>query len=384
MIVSVRLDAHSYEIVVEPGALGTVGARLRGLGLGSRVALVSAPAILRLFGKRVIESLEAAGFAVVCVEVPDGEAAKTLAVAEQGWTAILEAQLDRTSTVLALGGGAIGDLAGFVAATYMRGVNFVQIPTTVLAQVDASSGGKTAVNHPRAKNLIGAFHQPRLVLIDPVTLSTLPDREFRSGLAEIVKHGIVLDGAYLADVEASVGPLTAREPATLERIIGGSCRLKASVVERDERDTELRHVLNYGHTIGHALEAATGYARWTHGEAVALGIVAEARLAERLGLASPVTVERQERVLAAVGLPTGSDGIDVETVLAIIASDKKARDGRVPFVQAPEIGAFKLVYDVPRDDIRAVVRSLAPSGPIPGQRSGAGQIRFDNAKRRSV
>lgn len=363
MIVPVRLGAHAYEIVVEPGALDTIGSRLRGLGLSSRVALVSAPPIRGLFGKRVMESLAAAGFAVTPVEVPDGEAAKTLAVAEQAWTACLDAQLDRASTVVALGGGAVGDLAGFVAATYMRGVHFVQIPTTVLAQVDASIGGKTAVNHPGAKNLIGAFHQPRLVLIDPLTLATLPDREFRSGLAEIVKHGIVLDGAYFADVEASAGALAAREPATLERIIGGSCRLKASVVERDERDTELRHVLNYGHTIAHALEAATGYARWTHGEAVSLGIVAEARLAERLGLAARTTVERQERLLGTVGLPTGAGGIDVEAVLAVIGRDKKARDGRIPFVQAPEIGAFKLVSDVGREDVRAVVESLGAGAP---------------------
>lgn len=358
MVVRVDLGAHSYSIVVERGALGNLGPRLRELRVGGRAALVSVPTIARLHGKPVLESLEEAGFAITPVEVPDGEAAKTLAVAERSWNALLEAGLDRTSVVIALGGGAVGDLAGFVAATYMRGVNFVQAPTTVLAQVDASIGGKTAINHPRAKNLVGAFYQPRLVLVDPLTVATLPEREFRSGLAEIVKHGIVLDAAYFGDVEAHAPAIRARDGGTLERIIGGSCRLKAGIVERDERESELRHVLNYGHTIGHALETVTAYQRWAHGEAVSLGIVAEARLAERLGLADRATVERQERLLADIGLPVRGAGIDADAVLAAIARDKKARDGRVPFVLAPAIGTFRLVYDVPPAAVREALTSL--------------------------
>ncbi len=358
MIIPVHLGNRSYDIVVEPGALATAGARLAGLGVGSRAALVSDAAILSLYGKTVLASLEAAGFGVTVVEVPEGEAAKTLATAERCWDALLSEGLDRTSTVLALGGGAVGDVAGFVAATYMRGVNFMQVPTTILAQVDASIGGKTAIDHPRAKSLIGAFYQPRLVLVDPGVARTLSEREFRSGLAEIVKHGIVLDAGYFAEVESSVDALLARDLTALERIVGGSCRLKASVVERDERENELRHVLNYGHTIGHALEAATGYARFTHGEAVSLGIVAEARLARRLGLASDETVARQERLLAAVGLPVSATSIDTDAVLDAIGRDKKARDGRVPFVMAPRIGTFRLVYDVPREEIRTVLRGL--------------------------
>jgi 3-dehydroquinate synthase len=359
MIIPVDLGSRSYPIVVESGALDTVGARLADLRVGSRTALVSDAAILRLYGKTAVRSLESAGFGVATVEVPAGEAAKTLAVAERCWNALLAAGLDRTSTVLALGGGAVGDVAGFVAATYMRGVNFVQLPTTVLAMVDASSGGKTAINHPAAKNLIGAFHQPRLVLADPGVLRSLPEREFRSGLAEIVKHGIVLDADYFAEVERDAAPLCARDLPVVERIIGGSCRLKAGVVERDERESELRHVLNYGHTIGHALETVTGYARFAHGEAVALGIVAEARLARRLGIASDATVARQERLLAAVGLPIRAPAIDADAVLAAITRDKKARDGRVPFVLAPRIGAFRLAYDVDHDLIRAVLEEVA-------------------------
>jgi 3-dehydroquinate synthase len=372
MIIPVRLGPRSYDIVVERGVLGTLGARLRSLGVGSRAAVVSPPAIARLYGKSVSESLEDAGFRVTTVEVPDGEAAKTLPVAERCWNALLDGGLDRTSTVVALGGGAIGDLAGFVAGTYMRGVNFVQAPTTVLAQVDAAIGGKTAIDHPAAKNLIGVFHQPRLVVVDPATVATLPEREFRSGLAEIVKHGIVLDARYFADLEASAGPLLARDSATLERIVGGSCRIKAAVVERDEREAELRAVLNYGHTIGHALEAATAYRRWTHGEAVSLGIVAAAHLAARLGLAPADVVARQERLLATLGLPTRADHVDTAGVLAAIARDKKARDGRVPFVLAPAIGSFRLVPEVSTDDVRAVLGVLtqaagpaaAPAPPV--------------------
>lgn len=359
MVIRLTLGAQAYPIVVERGALATAGARLRELGVGARVALVSAPEILRHYGKTVTESLEEAGFRVTAVEVPDGESAKTLAVAERCWQALLDAALDRTSTVLALGGGAVSDLAGFVAGTYMRGVNFVPVPTTVLAQVDAAIGGKTAIDHPRAKNLIGVFHQPRLVLVDPTTAATLPEREFRSGLAEVAKHGIVLDAAYFDDLEGSVGPLLAREPATLERVVGGSCRLKAAVVERDARDAEFRHVLNYGHTVGHALEVVTGYERWTHGEAVALGIVAEARLAERLGLTTRATVERQERLLAALGLPVRAGRLDPDAVLAAIGRDKKARDGRVPFVAAPAIGSFRIVHDAPAGDVRAVLTELS-------------------------
>jgi len=271
----------------------------------------------------------------------------------------LAAGLDRSSTVLGLGGGAVGDLAGFIAATYMRGMNFVTLPTTVLAQVDASIGGKTAIDHPKAKNLIGAFHQPRLVVVDPSVVRTLPEREFRSGLAEIVKHGIVLDGGYLDDVERSAAVLLRRDLETLTRIIGGSCRLKASVIERDpEEKSDLRFALNYGHTIGHALEAVTGYGRWTHGEAVSLGIAAEARLARRLTLADEATVARQERLLAGLGLPIRVGAIDVEAVLSAMSRDKKARDGRVPFVLAPRLGEFRVVYDVPVAEIRSALREV--------------------------
>jgi 3-dehydroquinate synthase len=359
MLIPVDLGPRSYSIVVEPGALGTVGDRLRALNVGSRTVLVTDADVMGLHGAVVTKGLERAGFMVTVLEVPPGERAKTLAVAERCWDRLLDAGVDRTSTVLALGGGAVNDLAGFVAAAYMRGVNFVPLPTTLLAQVDASIGGKTAIDHPRAKNLIGAFHQPRLVVVDPAVVHTLPDRDFRSGLAEIVKHGIVLDAEYFEDVERSVRTVLARDLATLTRIIGGSCRLKAHVIERDpEERSERRYALNAGHTIGHAIEAVTRFQTWTHGEAVALGLVAEAHLAERLGLATTATTRRQEALLAAVGLPVRAPAIDPDAVLQAITHDKKARDGRVPFVLAPAIGAFRVVYDVPPAEIRSAVEAL--------------------------
>ena len=360
MVIPVDLGNRSYSIVVEPGALASVGTRLRELRVGSRAVVMTDAAILRAHGAAVVAGLEAAGLSVTVLEVPEGEAAKTLSVAEHCWDRLLAAGTDRTSTILALGGGAVGDLAGFVAATYMRGANFVPLPTTVLAQVDASIGGKTAIDHPKAKNLIGAFHQPRLVVVDPSVVLTLPDRDFRSGLAEIVKHGIVLDASYFEDVERSAGALIRRDLPTLTRIIGGSCRLKASVIQRDpEEKGEWRFSLNYGHTIGHALEAATRFDTWTHGEAVSLGIVAEARLAERLGVGDADTARRQQALLQAVGLPIRGARVDTEAVLAAITHDKKARDGRVPFVLAPSIGAFRVVYDVSPADVRAALASIA-------------------------
>ena len=299
--IPVQLGARSYPILVGTGALTSVGRELARRKVGRKVVVVSDAAIAALHGQPVTEGLRKAGFDTLSVSVPEGEHAKRLEIASGLWDRLLDVGCDRTSTVVALGGGAIGDLAGFVAATYMRGMNFVQVPTTLLAQVDASIGGKTAIDHARGKNLIGAFHQPRMVVVDPGTLTTLPDREFRSGLAEVIKHGIVLDADYFADLETDIASLLARDLSTLERVVAGSCRLKAQVVERDEREAELRWVLNYGHTIGHALEAVTGFRRWAHGEAVSLGIAAESRLAEHLGIASAETAERQLQLLSAVG-----------------------------------------------------------------------------------
>jgi 3-dehydroquinate synthase len=357
-IIPVDLASRSYRILVAPGALSAVGPELAKLRVGRKVALFSDPGIMGLHGRAVTKSLGAAGFDITEIALPEGEGAKSLEVARQSWERLLEAGCDRTSTAVALGGGAVGDLAGFVSATYMRGINFVQVPTTLLAQVDASIGGKTAIDHPRAKNLIGAFHQPRFVLVDPAVLVTLPELEFRSGLAEVIKHGIVLDAAYFEDLESCLPALMSRDLSTLLRVVSGSCRLKAKVVERDETEAELRHVLNYGHTVGHALEAATSYGRWAHGQAVSLGIAAEARIAERLGMSGARTTERQVKLLEAVGLPVKGLGAAPAAIVEALSRDKKARDGRVPFVLAPEIGSFRLVFDVPAPTVREVLEEL--------------------------
>src|SRR5215470_4253335 len=357
--ISVDLASRSYPILVGAGALDRVGPELLKRRVGRKTLVVTDTDIARLHAEPVARSLAQDGFDVVQALVPKGEEAKRLDVASGLWDRLLEAGLDRTSTVVAVGGGAVGDLAGFVAATYMRGINFVQVPTTLLAQVDASIGGKTAIDHHRAKNLIGAFHQPRVVLVDVSVLTTLLALEFRSGLAEVIKHGIVLDASYFEDLEGSLPALLRRDLPTLERVVAGSCRIKAGVVERDEQEAELRHVLNYGHTIGHALEAVTGYTRWAHGEAVSLGIVAEAKVAERLGIAGPQTTDRQVRLLQAAGLPVSGLGASPPVIIEALGPDKKARDGRVPFVFAPEIGAFRLVFDVPQATVQDTLETLA-------------------------
>ncbi len=356
--VPVKLGPRSYRILVGAGLLSQAGPEISRLGVGRKLALLTDPAIQSLYGEIVAQSLAGAGFDVTTVLLPEGERAKTLEVAASTWDRLLEAGLDRGSAVIALGGGAVGDLAGFVAATYMRGMHFVQLPTTLLAQVDASIGGKTAIDHPRAKNLIGAFHQPRLVLADTGALQSLPEREYRSGLAEVIKHGIVLDAGYFDEVERNAAALAKREPETLEQIVAGSCRLKASVIERDEQEAELRHVLNYGHTIGHAIEAVTGYARFAHGEAVSLGMVAEAGVAERLGLAATETRARQVHLLETMGLPVREVGEAPERVIEAMARDKKGKEGRVPFVLAPEIGRFRIVFDVPKPVILEALAEL--------------------------
>jgi 3-dehydroquinate synthase len=356
--IPVNLGSRSYRILVAVGALGTVGVELAKLRVGRKAILVTDPAIDRLHGEPVARSLSGAGFDLIRVSIPEGEQAKVLETARDLWDRLLDEGCDRSSTVVALGGGAVGDLSGFVAATYMRGMNFVQVPTTLLAQVDASIGGKTAIDHPRAKNLIGAFHQPRLVLVDPAVLATLPDREFRSGLAEVIKHGIVLDARYFEDLETNVQALVGRDLTMLERVVAGSCRLKAGIVERDEQEAELRWVLNYGHTVGHAIEAATGFQVWTHGEAISLGIAAEARLADRLGIGSSTATKRQVSLLAAVGLPVAGIQVEPAAVVEALSRDKKSRDGRIPFVLAPEIGSFRVVSDVPRDAVLQVLKEL--------------------------
>ncbi|MBI5853911.1 MAG: 3-dehydroquinate synthase, partial [Nitrospirae bacterium] len=302
--VTVGLGDRAYDIVIKRGALAEVGERLTSLGLSGKAAVVTNPVVGRLYGATVLRSLKGAGFRPVLVTIPDGERHKTLRSVARVLDALAAARFERRSTVIALGGGVIGDLAGFAALVYQRGIQFVQLPTTLVAQVDSSVGGKTGVNHVLGKNLIGAFYQPRVVVMDPVALKSLPEREWRAGLAEVIKYGVIADDHLFASLEENIEPIVKRDDDLVANVVARSCQIKASVVEQDERESGLRRILNYGHTIGHALESLGHYRRLIHGEAVAIGMVQEALLARRLGLCSDDVVTRQRRLITNAGLPT--------------------------------------------------------------------------------
>lgn len=366
----VRLGDRSYPILIGGGLLRQVGQLVRerlgdGRSPGSgRAMVVTHPELNALYGAALVAGLAAAGFATAVAEVPAGEETKSLAQVAILYDACVAAGLERGSPVVALGGGVAGDLAGFVAATYLRGVPFVQVPTTLLAQVDASVGGKVAVNHPRAKNLIGSFHQPLLVVADVATLRTLPARELAAGLAEAVKHGVLADAEYFAYIEANAGALLARSLPHLAHVVAGSCRIKAAVVEADEREESgLRQVLNLGHTVGHALEAAAGYGRFLHGEAVAVGMVAAGRLALTMETGwQAADQERLEGLLAALGLPTRLPALPVASLLEAASLDKKSTGGQVTWVLPEAIGRVRRQRGVPEEVVRRVLLEL---GAVP-------------------
>jgi 3-dehydroquinate synthase len=290
--------------------------------------------------------------------LPAGEATKSLENASSLFGRLVAMKADRHTCVVAVGGGVVGDLAGFVAATYARGLPLLMVPTSLLAMVDSSVGGKVAVNHPGAKNIIGAFHQPSGVWIETDALASLPDRELRCGLAEVVKHGVILDGGFFAYLEATAGAIQERDPAAIRHIIVRSCELKAEVVSRDEREeTGVRAVLNFGHTVGHAIEAVVGYGgAFEHGEAVAVGMVAEARLAERLGWIDSKPVDRLVALLRRFGLPVDAPGLDVDALIHAMGSDKKNRGGQIRFVLPRSIGEVELTA-ASEPDIRAALAS---------------------------
>ena len=339
--IRVSLGARSYPILIGSDWLGAVGSRIREV-LGpkaARAAVVSDSRVAPLYVPRVAASLRDAGFAVTEIQIPEGEQHKNLAWLALVYDRLIEAQIERSSAVVAVGGGVVGDLAGFAAATVLRGVPFVQVPTTLLAQVDAAIGGKTAINHATGKNLIGAFHQPRLVAIDIQTLKTLPRREYVAGLAEVVKYGAILDRALFDRLEQSVEALLRQDAELLDAVIATCCRLKAMVVEEDETEGDFRAVLNFGHTVGHAVETLTEYRRYLHGEAVAIGMVAAARLSELRGSLARGDAERLEGLLRALGLPTAvPDDLAAEQLALAIEADKKAAGGKIKFVCIDELG----------------------------------------------
>lgn len=349
---------HHYTIHVGEGLLREVGPICHQLGLGRRALVVTNETLTGRFGSAVRESLAASGFVSEIVAVPDGESEKSWARA--GWLldACVDAGLDRGSFVVALGGGVVGDLAGFVASVYMRGIPFVQVPTTLLAQVDASVGGKVAVNHPRGKNLLGSFHQPAAVIADIATLRTLPQRELRAGLAEVVKHGLIRDPHLYAYVAENPARFAEHDARALERVVVESCRIKADVVQRDEREHGERAILNFGHTVGHAVEAAAGYGQLIHGEAVAVGMVAETILSLRLGGVQKSDVAALIALLRALGLPTRPPAGVATRALDYLSQDKKVRDGKLRFALLARVGEAEVVDGPGPDEVAAVLAAM--------------------------
>lgn len=337
--ITVQLGPQSYSIAIDSGLLADVGQRCRGLELSGRAAVVTNPTVAALYAEAVMTSLAATGYQPLLIEIPDGEAYKTSQTLNLVYDRLIEAGFDRRCFIVALGGGVVGDLAGFAAATYLRGIPFVQLPTTLLAQVDSSVGGKTGIDHPRGKNLIGAFHQPRLVLADVAALTTLPEREYRAGLAEVIKYGVVLDRAFFELLEANIERLLARDQKLIVTVVTRCCALKAWVVEQDEHEAGLRAVLNYGHTLGHAFEALAGYAGLVHGEAVAIGMVLAAQLSEREGLCSVAERERIVALLHGLGLPTEAPAVGRDELLAALSQDKKSRAGVIQYICNQGLGA---------------------------------------------
>ena len=358
-IVNVPLDHRSYDIRIGPGLLARLGAECARLGLRKRCAVIADTNVGPRYGKAAQTALTKAGFTSSLIIIPAGETAKSIKTVEACYNQLAAQRLERQSFVVALGGGVVGDLAGFVAATYLRGIAFVQVPTTLLAQVDSSVGGKVGLNLKAGKNLVGAFHQPRLVLCDLATLASLPMREYRSGLAEVIKYGIIYDAGLFRRLERDLPRLLRRDERTLAAVIARCCEIKADVVRQDETESGLRAILNFGHTIGHALEAISHYGKYLHGEAIAIGQVAAAKLsAQVLGLPAE-EVKRIERIFQRAGLPTQVklNAPQRQKFLTAISLDKKVSGGEIKFVLARRIGLVEFGHQVP---LAVIERILNP------------------------
>lgn len=353
--IRVNLAQRSYDIVVTSGDLAGVGAFARQRAKGTQTLVITDEHVAG-HAQKVAESLQDAGFQTALAFRPAGEAQKSLTVAAELYDRLVGIHADRRTLVVAVGGGVVGDLSGFVAATYNRGLPLLMVPTTLLAMVDSAVGGKVAVNHPRAKNLIGTFHQPLGVWIDTDTLASLPEREYRSGLAEVVKYGVIFDADFFAYLEQHSAAILARRPEVVRHIVSRCCQLKAEVVAQDEREeTGLRAVLNYGHTFAHAFESVGGYGHWLHGEAVAAGMICASLLAQRRGLMPPELTQRQLRLLQTFGLPTAPQPWPADDLLAVMRSDKKALAGRLRFILPCRLGEVTMVEDIPESEVKQVI-----------------------------
>ena len=335
--VSIDLGERSYDILIGQGLLDS-GDAWRGLPRATCAAIVTNTTVAPLYAQRLRQALAPHYARRLVIELPDGEAHKDWSSLNLIFDRLLAEACDRKTVLFALGGGVVGDMTGFAAACYMRGVPFVQVPTTLLAQVDSSVGGKTAINHPRGKNMIGAFYQPLRVVCDLDTLDSLPPRELSAGLAEVIKYGPIADPAFLGWIEQNIGALMARDKAALAHAVKRSCEIKAAVVGHDERESGLRAILNFGHTFGHAIEAGLGYGEWLHGEAVGCGMVMAADLSVRLGLMPPAFLERLRRLIERAGLPTVGPRLGADRYLELMSVDKKAEGGEIRFVVIESLG----------------------------------------------
>jgi len=351
----VDLGERSYPITIG-GALLDNGALLARHVAGPRVAIVTNTVVAPLYLERLTRTLQGAGKRVTTIVLPDGEEEKTIANIMRIFDVLLAEKCDRKTTLVALGGGVVGDMTGFAAATYMRGVPFVQIPTTLLAQVDSSVGGKTGINHPLGKNMIGAFYQPQAVIADTDTLATLPPRELAAGLAEVIKHGAIIDATFFDWIEANIVRLVARDPAALSYAIQRSCEIKAEVVRQDERESGLRAILNFGHTFGHAIEAGMGYGVWLHGEAVGCGMVMAAELSRRLGYIDDATRARVVALVRAAGLPAIAPDLGTARWLELMEVDKKNEGGAIKFILLKPLGQ-PLIATVDEDVLLATIEA---------------------------
>jgi 3-dehydroquinate synthase len=359
--IAVSLPQNPYDIIISSGGLSHLGKFLKDLKLGQKVLLVSNPEIFAFYGNIAVKSLESAGFDVYTHLIPPGETYKTLESIAQVYDSALEYRLERSSSFIALGGGVIGDMTGFAAATWLRGVNFIQVPTSLLGMVDASIGGKTGVNHPQGKNLIGAFYQPRLVLIDPQVLETLPEREFSSGMAEVIKYGIIWDQDLFTQLEKADGLHQYQQVSgeLLETILTRSCQAKADVVSQDEKEANLRAILNYGHTIAHAVESLTGYALINHGEAVGMGMSAAGRIALHLGMWSEDEAHRQDDLITKAGLKVSlPPTLNPDEVIDILQTDKKVKNGQVRFILPTNIGKVVMTDQVKSELILEILAEM--------------------------
>jgi 3-dehydroquinate synthase len=353
--VRVALGERSYDIEIGGGIIDAIGAKLNSLGFSGRAGIVTNETVAPLYADRVKKSLRDAGIEPIALIIPDGEEYKNLQTVSGIYDDLLKLRFDRKTPLIALGGGVIGDMTGFAAATYMRGIPFVQVPTTLLSQVDSSVGGKTGVNHPLGKNMIGAFYQPVHVCADIETLGTLPEEEFLSGMAEVVKYGVIYDGDFFSYLENNREAVLAKAMDTMVAIVTMSCKIKAEVVGLDERESNLRAILNFGHTVGHAIEAITNYSSYRHGEAVSIGMVAASRLAARSGLCNPDVPEKVGSLLKSFGLPVSAPGISAEAILSAMSLDKKVEKGRVKMVLPKSMGEVVVTADWKESDLSASI-----------------------------